>query len=337
MANHSATDADAKQAINAFSIRGASVLRPSGTSEHHDDFLVEGEGSKRFLMRCYAHHSKPVRIGFELAFQQALLGLGFPTPFLKETTDGNLMHENEVGIWALHEFIQGEPYVQSPGGRVEEMGKRLAQFHVLAEQIDIPETDTAGGSDLAIRSWWESAQMQLDEVQEILSDLPVASEIDQLRAWVTDVLKKRSVSLVGQLPFGWCHGDPSGLNMIFDGDNLVALLDFEVVHRGQLVEDVSNAAFLTAQSAIGANEIRPEILRRFVSEYHLHRPLTTAEIDMLPEVLLTMRVPKGTYYRVLQRRNVDLAVKFRSDFARFQSLVPQVEVARHAIADLDRN
>ena len=124
--------------------------------------------------------------------------------------------------------------------------------------------------------------------------------------------------------------------MIFDGDRLIALLDFEVVHRGQLVEDVSNAAFLTARSAIDASEIRPEIFRRFVAEYHLHRPLTASEIDMLPEVFLAIRVPKASYYRLLQQDNVDLAAKFRSDFARFQSLVPQIEGVRHAIAGLSR-
>ena len=122
--------------------------------------------------------------------------------------------------------------------------------------------------------------------------------------------------------------------MIFDGDGLVALLDFEVVHWGQLVEDVSNAAFLTARSAIDANKIRPEIFSRFVAEYHRYRPLTAAEIDMLPEVLLAIRVPKAAYYRLLQQDKVDLAAKFRTDFTRFHDLVPQVEVTRHAIAGL---
>ena len=37
----------------------------------------------------------------------------------------------------------------------------------------------------------------------------------------------------------------------------------------------------------------------------------------------------------IRQNDVDLAAKFRSDFARFQSLVPQVEIVRQAITGLN--
>lgn len=323
------TISDAERAIEAYPLLNPTVVKEFETSKRNDNFLIVDEAGGRFVLRRYQRNPDPARIRFQLDFERALLKLGFPTPRVFKTRDGSSIHGDATGTWALFGFVEGEAYDYSAGQRVEELARRLAEFHRVSAAIDLAEVGTE--SDWMIESWWRSASTEMDRLEAMLSDTPVEAELTALRVWVEATRKSWTADVIEALPVGWCHGDLNALNFLLQGDRLAALLDWDVLHRGQLVEDVVLGGYYVGRMRSGSSDLRPEVFTRFVLEYHRHRPLNAAELAVMPQLLPVIWIPASSYYGILKRDGEDIAKLFPAHFNRFEKAVAQVSIVEDAV------
>jgi len=81
------------------------------------------------------------------------------------------------------------------------------------------------------------------------------------------------------VPVGLVHGDIFPDNTIFDGDRLVAIIDFEEVCTDNLLFDVG----VTVNGfCFVDNRLRGDLLDTFLENYHSVRPISMREYELLP-------------------------------------------------------
>lgn len=85
-----------------------------------------------------------------------------------------------------------------------------------------------------------------------------------------------------ELPTGLIHGDLFIDNVLYQGDTLSALLDFEQASWGRFAYDL---AVTTLAFAYGRDDFRPEIVRALLDAYTAERPPTAEERAAFPAEL----------------------------------------------------
>ena len=102
------------------------------------------------------------------------------------------------------------------------------------------------------------------------------------------------------------HHDAHCKNVLFRGDQLIALIDFDDAHEGYLVADV---AVMIANWAKDGTALDLRKAATVVRAYEQHRPLTSAERQFLPDfVLLFLLCDASEYIRGRLARGADSTV-----------------------------
>jgi Ser/Thr protein kinase RdoA (MazF antagonist) len=100
--------------------------------------------------------------------------------------------------------------------------------------------------------------------------------------------------------------------MVFVGDEMRALFDFDVVHRGFRVEDIGRALFMFGRKQPGMGNIQIEVARLFIDNYLRYAELSQDDIKAIPVLAVLDTIPLVSYYAMLQRDGEDALVYFRT-------------------------
>lgn len=295
-------------------------------SKRNDNFLVEDAAGRRYVLRRYRRNPNEARIRFQLRFQQELHRLGYPTSEIVASAAGDLFVTSTAGFWALFSYVESSEYDFSRMGQVAEAGRRLAQFHTLTSAIELDEPPLAINPD--VRRWWTHGEEELAALEGMFRDDAVEEEIAFLHRWRADLLLAWPIDRLDALPAGWVHSDFHGRNMVFVGDELRGLFDFDPLHRGFCVEDLGHALFMFARERRGSMRIRGEAARLFLDAYIDARPLSDGEREAIPMMAVLAWAPSAAYHELLRRDGEDTLAFFRHYVVLMREL--QVEMERLA-------
>ena len=292
----------------------------------NDNWLVEDARGCRYVLRRNLQHTNSDRIEFQVRFQQHLLEHGFPTAEVVETRSGDLIVLDEDGVpWVLSTYVEGLEYDFGSLGQVLEAARRLAQFHAIAETF--PGEAVALEYQPPIRDWWLNAEKNIDALEDMFAGVEVLDELSYLREWWRWVLAIWPLERLDLLPVGWVYGDYHGRNMIFVGDELRGLFDFDDVERGSLVFDVARGVHMFGREARGSFRIRPEVGRLFIEEYSRGRFLSREERVALPMMVPMHFPPDPRYHQYCrQQRGENIEARLRREVAIMRAL--RSEMAR---------
>ncbi len=134
---------------------------------------------------------------------------GFPSPRLKLTTSGNEMVIFRGKPVILREFVPGEVHVSLDISMLSQVGKVIAQLHHVQVPSFLPRGYSFG---------WELFPQVIDY------------GIDpDFESWLGERYLKFRDQIPDSLPCGLIHADLFPDNLVFDDDNLQAVIDFEDV------------------------------------------------------------------------------------------------------------
>jgi Ser/Thr protein kinase RdoA (MazF antagonist) len=299
------------------------TVQPIAASKRNDNFLIEDGRGRRYVLRRYRRNQDPARIDFQLRFQEHLLIDGFPTSEIVRTPSGALSLTQGADNWALFTYLEGPAYDFNRPLQAVEAGRCLAQFHELAESFDGPEVTVPHNGD--IRRWLEREPVELHRLERMFIGQDVSNELHFLRTWHDTLVRDFPLRKPAPRVLRWMHGDYHARNMVFSGDKVLGVFDFDAVHRGFRVEDLGGTAFSFGREFRGSFRLRPDIVRLFIEAYEkTSGRLEQIEREALP--LMVVGVPlDADYYEMLRRDGEDPALYLRENIRTMKALYGQVE------------
>jgi Ser/Thr protein kinase RdoA (MazF antagonist) len=199
----------------------------------------------------------------------------------------------------------------------------LARFHSACEDFESREVRTDTIPD--VRRWWLDGEGELRRLKRMFNGLRVEAELDFLHGWQSQLRRTWPPATLDALRTAWVHGDYHGRNMVFAGDRLTGLFDFDVVHSGFRIEDVALALFAFGREGRESDRIRAWTARVLVDEYEREARLTKLERRALPMMTVVVQARTAPRYALRQRRGEDPARALRAHVARMRALQTQLD------------
>ncbi|MFO7180144.1 MAG: homoserine kinase [Pseudomonadota bacterium] len=241
-----------------------SVIEPLALGSVNSNFRLTTEDGALYFARLYEEQALAGAEG-ELRLLQALAAEGVPVAGPLETKDGRSVIEHRGKPFALFPWVEGDWLCLR---RVEEhhcraVGEALARVHLATPRVGPLPVGRFRPEDMLAR---------LDALPRDASER-LAPDVRRIRDRYAVYVSRRDAAL----PSGICHGDLFRDNVLFRGDRVAALLDFESVSFGSFVYDVA----VTVLAWCYRDALIPELARALGSGYARVRRPTGAELAAL--------------------------------------------------------
>jgi homoserine kinase type II len=210
-----------------------------------------------FLLKI-CDEKDPAELTMQISLLQHLSEHAYPTVYPILTKDQKPLTHQTFGSVMLYPFLQGEQPQSSPN-TLAQLGEALAKLHRIFPIAGLPRFAMGISQMLPF----------FKEVQD--TEFVTHPFVEFLKSQV-ELMKPQ---LNGALPKGLLHGDLFLDNTLFDGDRMVAILDFEEGCYDTLLIDVG-------MTLIGCcytlhHELNLKAAHRFLDAYNAVRPLTESE------------------------------------------------------------
>ena len=251
------------------------TLVPGGKNEH---FRVAAADGIHYVRRSY--RSKPlVELVGQLRLMRLLRDRGFPAPEVIPTCTGTDHVELFDRLWIATRGIEGQPFDDGSREHVRQLGRTLARYHgVVADQpADVAEPAV------------------LRELRSRGDDRGVDPALQTRAAHVVEHL----AVLLPELPRMVVHGGARRGSLVFSGDQVVGVLDFDSAHPDVRVLDLAVAVHdvgkVYTRSGAADHKVALDLDRvtELLDAYSREMRPTEAEVEALPLLLEAKRLKRG--------------------------------------------
>ena len=265
-----------------YGLEGVRIVRPMPHSYANEAFHLASTRGDLVLRRLFIEDLQS--LSDRHYFMAYLRGRDFPVPAPLVARDGETVALIDGVAYDLYPFVEGAWSLRWSRAQVAAAARSLAQLHGLAD--DYPEPLRA--PEPGFRRQFLEAAGRFPGYLEAAATLPpeagigdeleyLASVVSDLEGWMLDLPR------LG-LPEGIIHGDFVKSNVLFCGDGLSAVLDFDKSRRETRALDVAIAVSQAARG--GADGVADwGLARLFVEEYAAVRPLSRPGGEALPGLI----------------------------------------------------
>ncbi len=268
----------------------------------NENWVVETERGRYFLKRRHPDLRDPVIISAQHALMAYLRRAGFPAPRVLSTADGATLLFLEDECYEMQEYIAGAPYDHRRPEHLEEAARTLGRYHVLVRGFAAPALDRGdlyspvllrANLGRLIDAWGLGSPEVPPDVRLQPEPLPKQGvrphdEIARLEAHADDLAARFAEH--GTLPYLSIHGDYYAGNLLFAGDRIVGVVDYDKARRQPRVVEMAEALIYFASPRPGHLRylVYPGFLQwapfaRFLREYARIVRLDECEAHALPD------------------------------------------------------
>jgi homoserine kinase type II len=229
----------------------------------NSNFRLETTERGRLFMRVYEEQAAEGARA-ELGLVRELARYGVPTPPPLTRPNGEYTAEHRGRPVGVYPWIDGEILRQRlvTAEVARKLGEALGRLHRATPQLtSIPRGRFDTGS-IALR---------LDRIER--TSEAFAPDARRIRARLEHYLARAS----SELPRGVIHGDLFKDNVLWQGGEIAALIDFESASEGVFAYDV----MVCVHAWCYAEAFRPELVRALLSGYASVRPISRLEASAL--------------------------------------------------------
>lgn len=257
-------------ATNAYNLGGVqkSALILTGYQDCNID-LETAQG--RFVVKIFSSEKTKQRITDVLAGYISCRTLGINVPILRKTADNHAYLEvpgvSHPLYLSVFEFFDGKPLTKTPATTedIAAISGMIATVHKL--QKPIPNYfDTMGIVRVAHEYKNKSDALSADEQAKIV---PIINKFQRIN--------------LKTLPQSIIHGTPEKENILKSATGELCLLDLGCMDYNASVLDI--ATMIANFTLYVAEEKRVHIIRTIIDAYNVIRPVTPAELAVLPALI----------------------------------------------------
>ena len=266
------------EALQAFGVGEVSAVEPLSGGTVNEHWRVDtGDGEPRVLRRYHRRQTQP-SVAYEHRLLQFLYERSWPVAPAIVASGGSQL-ETPSGRWALFPFRTGTP-PELDQRTMQRKGSLLALLHVdLREWGEGQRPGFGRITDL-------DTPLRLDGFADFHALVAWFALTDPERAARLEEMRDLVVALLGglgynDLPDDVVYFECLGNNILFEGDDVSALLDFDIAHRDARIADIGRSlvtdAWMDGWRA-----------HAFVAGYQAHAdpPLTPVEATLLAPMML---------------------------------------------------
>jgi len=279
------------------------------------NLLIEDCTGSRYVLRGCRRNPHRDRIIFQLDFQDHLRRCGIPVPQVVASETGErCVESSSASLWVMSHFIAGHHNRYSSRLQLLQAARCLSDIHTAGAGFTTRPVQDDTIPDLM--RWWTHGEEEMAALRAMFSGAGVEPELDFLDNWRTALTRDLPLSAVNQLPRAWLHSDFRPSNVVFAGDQVRAVLDFDVVHRGFRLEDIAYAMFCFCRQSRSSTDIDAEACEVFQRAFDLIEP----ERRALPYFTVAVQARTAARYRVRERDGSDPRRALRTHVRRMQAL-----------------
>jgi len=297
-------------------------------SNRNENFVVQDANENKYILRRYRRNADKARTMFQLKLQRHLLDNNFPTSIIIASVSDELMVIFFDTPWVLFTFVEGNEYDFTRLGQAAEAGRRLAQFHEILHTFQ--EEPVYLDFNLPLRDVCMKSPNDLALLSKMFFNQGIDEELSSCRGYWEKIQSDLPLTALDGLPSGWIHRDYHGRNMVFSGDEMCGLFDFDVVTEGPFAFDIARGMHSFSREHRRSNRVRPEFAQLFYKEYTKTRQITPEEKDAIPSLLLLAFMPETAYYEYRARDGDDVREMLKGDvraLARFEEVGAQLQAS----------
>jgi homoserine kinase type II len=254
----------------------------------NENWVLETSRGRFFLKRRHPRlrRRRLVRAQHELITR--LRNSGFPAPAIVPTTAGSTFLVLKGELYEIQVYIDGQPYQHQRLAHLEEAALTLARYHNLVRGFASPALYRLG--DLYTPDMLSDILNRLARTWRLDGD-PLSAEAQrQLEAHASDL--SPCFAAHGSLPELVIHGDYYADNLLFEGDRIVGVVDYDKACWQPRVVELAEALiyFASPRSKELEHLVYPGVLQwqplqRFLESYTSASALGDDEIEALPDYI----------------------------------------------------
>jgi len=258
----------------------------------NEKWTVETTCGRYFLKRRHPDLRCPDFIHAQHDLIKWLRQADFPAPIILPTLSGETFLALGREFYEIHEYIEGELYDHNRPEHLEEAARMLGRYHACVEGFApqafrdlgaLYSPKTLNTTLAHLRATW-----QLDQQSRLMQMLR------ELEAQAADL----AAHLAGHeaLPHLVIHGDYYAANLLFDGDCIVGVVDYDKARWRPRVLELAEALIYFAAERSGhfkhivySGTLDPGVVCQFLAAYCNEAvSLSEAEIQALPHWIRTI-------------------------------------------------
>ena len=271
--------------------------------------IEQGAGNSNYLLNTKqgkfvltVFEIEPIRVEYISKVLTLLEKHEFPAPRLQKMANGEVLTNYQEKSVLVKPYITGYIEAEIDDEKAKQVGTALAKLH----EIPVPEylPDKHSYVEITYPKFMEG-------------------EIDEnYKTWVEQRYRYLIEKLPSQLPVGLVHGDIFCDNVLFEDENLKAILDFEDVSRIYKIYDLGMAVvgICTEETNIVIKKVRS-----LIEGYQEIRLLEEIEKDSLQLCIEWAAILTSTWR--FWKYNIDLPEKDKSE-----KYMQMVSIAKNASA-----
>jgi homoserine kinase type II len=187
------------------------------------NWIVETTRGRYFLKRRHPRLRQPDLIRAQHQLIGRLQQAGFPAPTVVPTIRGDTVLLVDGELYDIQEYIEGEPYHHDRPSHLEEAALTLGRYHIYVGGF-APQALCRLG-ELYSPSIVSGTLSNLAEAWQLHRDPGLAEIARGLEAHAADLAARFAGH--GALPHLVIHGDYYADNLLFDGDRIVGVVDYD--------------------------------------------------------------------------------------------------------------
>ncbi len=262
--------------------------------------------SGTFLFRICIQQTE-ANMHYEMRLLTELKKYNFPTAYPVQRNDGNFISNTSNGKVILYDFVKGRNPKQN-SNTVREMAKAVSLLNSIPNWHEFPKKNA----------------VQIDECIKLITEFPkAANQFPDFLEYFTEQTDFLFNPLKEQFPKGIVHADAFPDNTLFDGDRLMAIIDFEEACIDNLLFDIG----ITINGfCFENNHLNFELLKLFLETYHRKRPITEKESEYL-----LFFIQWGAHGMIYWHLRNDLLFKYNeTQVKRIDELIERVKILRNS-------
>jgi homoserine kinase type II len=244
---HAVTEAELARVLGCYPL---GELKGAWRTEHgfvNDNWIVETSRGRYFLKRRHPSLRQPDFIRAQHALIVHLRQSDFPAPILVPTIHGETLLVLDGECYEVQVYIEGTPYDHDRSVHLEEAAVTLGRYHTLVQGF--APAALCGLGDLYTPTILSANLTNLAQAWQLDRNPNLARIASQLAAQAIDLATR--FARHGALPQLVIHGDYYAGNLLFDGDHIVGVVDYDKARWQPRVVELAEALIYFASPRRG--------------------------------------------------------------------------------------